>query len=110
MVLIDGDGTVFLPSLIAEGKHGGRKAGGLLSKSIGSYFPGQLFKLHVYVFLHKSGLAGALIRNKHKNSANKLEEFLIGFNQTASLFSAIDVGKGKEAADNKMRGAHLFLP
>ena len=37
-------------------------------------------------------------------SADQFEQFVMGFNQAAPLFSFVDVGIGKEAADSKIKG------
>ena len=109
VVLIDGDGTVFLPTLIAEGEQGGHEAASRLTTGIESYVGDQQSELHVYVFLKKSDLTSALKCHGHNNSSDKLDEFIMGFNEAYNLFSMVDVG-AKKTADNKIRGAHLFLP
>ena len=49
-------------------------------------------------------LQGACIKhNKMKNGSN-LYHFAHGFNQRQALFDYVDVGPGKEGADNKIRG------
>lgn len=88
--------------------------------------------LWVYVFLSKKGLAEAFRKagvvgvletgmgagtiwgcGKGKSmtaTTNMLEDFMIGFNQAAEKFVAIDVGGAKEAADAKIKGEAPELP
>jgi hypothetical protein len=110
VVLIDGDGAIFLPSLIAEGKQGGHEAASRLTTEIKAHLGPQQFKLHVYVFLNRRGLTVTLKRHGHVEAAAMFDEFLVGFNQAAERFAMIDAGELKEGSDHKIRGATLFLP
>jgi hypothetical protein len=42
-------------------------------------------------------------------SAEQFDAFLLGFNQASPLFSIVDVGRGKEAADVKVKGTGRFF-
>lgn len=55
------------------------------------------------IFCNKSGLLETLISN-NICTADEFEAFVIGFNQASPLFSIMDVGSGKEAADSKIKG------
>ncbi|EPQ59338.1 hypothetical protein GLOTRDRAFT_125643 [Gloeophyllum trabeum ATCC 11539] len=105
--LIDGDGTIFAPSLLAQGREGGRAAARQLTESIHKYLS-ELNQFHeaqlwVYVFFNKSGLLGTLQRVGLRDEAQSFEEFMIGFNQAGERFLMVDVGNAKEAADAKIR-------
>jgi len=55
------------------------------------------------MFMNKGGLADAL--NKiNMCTQTEFDAFIHGFNQAGPLFSIVDVGPGKEAADNKVKG------
>lgn len=56
------------------------------------------------IFCNKSGLLETLTTN-NVCTAEEFEAFVIGFNQASPLFSIMDVGSGKEAADSKIKGA-----
>lgn len=104
MVLIDGDGAIFLPSLIAEGKKGGHDAATRLTEGIQAHFEPHKFQLHVYVFHNRRGLTAALRRGGHSEAAAMFDDFVVGFNQAAERFAMIDAGELKEGSDHKMRG------
>ena len=60
----------------------------------------------VRAYADVKGLHGACVRNgKMKNGAS-LSLFVHGFNQRQGLFDFVDVGPGKESADNKIRGTY----
>jgi len=104
VVLIDGDGAIFLPSLIAEGKKGGHEAASRLSESIKAHLDPLQFQLHVYVFHNRRGLMATLKRCGYAEAAVMFDDFVVGFNQAAERFAMIDAGELKEGSDHKMRG------
>ena len=108
VVLIDGDGAIFLPSLIAEGVEGGIKAGEILYTGIASNLDNRRFQHHVMVFLNKSGVIATLKRHGYSKSAAMFDEFIIGFNAALRRFCVI--GVGESAAGDKIRGALFFSP
>lgn len=55
------------------------------------------------VYCNKAGLLETLTNNEIC-TAEQFEEFCLGFNQAHPLFSLIDAGGGKEAADAKIKG------
>lgn len=61
------------------------------------------------LFINVSGLATTLERNEICSS-KKFTEFVQGFNQATPLFTIVDVGYGKDAADAKLRGPHHAFP
>jgi hypothetical protein len=104
VVLIDGDGAIFLPSLIADGKKGGHEAASRLAERIKAHFEPHQFQLHVYVFHNRRGLTTTLKRSGHGDAAIMFDDFVVGFNQAAERFAMIDAGELKEGSDHKMRG------
>jgi hypothetical protein len=80
----------------------------LLSKGINDYLEaaqdglgrGQLW---ITVYMNKRGLAETLAATNHC-TLDEFDEFVIGFNQSSPLYSIVDVGNGKEAADAKIKG------
>lgn len=55
------------------------------------------------VYCNKAGLSETLTANG-ACTAEQFEAFVIGFNQASPLFSFVDVGSGKERADEKIKG------
>lgn len=104
VVLIDGDGAIFLPSLIAEGKKGGHEAASRLTEGIRAHLDPHQFQLHVYVFHNRRGLIATLKRCGHGEAAAVFDDFVVGFNQAAERFAMIDAGELKEGSDHKIRG------
>lgn len=107
VVLIDGDGAIFLPSLIAEGKKGGHEAASRLTESIKAHLEPAKFQLHVYVFHNRRGLMNTLKRCGYPDAATMFDDFVVGFNQAAERFAMIDAGEIKEGSDHKMRGMQV---
>ncbi|KAI0932235.1 hypothetical protein AcW2_000918 [Taiwanofungus camphoratus] len=110
LCLIDGDGNIFSPDLITRGQAGGRQAAMLLTKGLMDHLTsinnsetahgrGQLW---LTIYCNKSGLLETLIQND-VCSTEQFETFVVGFNQASPLFSIMDVGTGKEAADAKIK-------
>lgn len=60
-------------------------------------------RLWVSIYCNEQGLSETLYNNNICTSED-FESFCLGFNQAAPLFSIIDVGPGKEAADAKIKG------
>lgn len=115
LCLIDGDGNIFSPDLITRGQAGGRQAAMLLTKGLMDHLTsinnsetahgrGQLW---LTIYCNKSGLLETLIQND-VCSTEQFETFVVGFNQASPLFSIMDVGTGKEAADAKIKGMCLY--
>jgi hypothetical protein len=58
----------------------------------------------VKAFANLSGLAQACAREKKVKSVGDIAQFWIGFTRRYALVDFVDVGSGKEEADNKIRG------
>ncbi|CCM01962.1 uncharacterized protein FIBRA_04035 [Fibroporia radiculosa] len=59
-------------------------------------------QLWLTIYCNKAGLLETLTYN-NVCSVEQFEDFVIGFNQASPLFSIVDVGIGKEAADAKVK-------
>ncbi|KAI0669923.1 hypothetical protein C8Q78DRAFT_976572 [Trametes maxima] len=113
LCLIDGDGNIFSADLIKQGQAGGRQAAMLLTKGLTDHLAsidpdeasaaahgrGQVW---LTIYCNKSGLLETLLGNA-VCTADEFEAFVLGFNQSSPLFSIVDVGNGKEAADSKIK-------
>ncbi|KAH9849783.1 hypothetical protein C2E23DRAFT_736548 [Lenzites betulinus] len=111
LCLIDGDGNIFSADLIKQGQAGGRQAAMLLTKGLTDHLasidpteasaPGR-GQVWLTIYCNKSGLVETLLANA-MCTVEEFEAFVLGFNQSSPLFSIVDVGNGKEAADSKIK-------
>lgn len=110
--LIDGDGNIFSQDLLRYGLPGGRQAAALLTKGLNDHLENidssdaGRAQLWLTIYFNKTGLLETLTQN-HVCDAEQFEAFVMGFNQASPLFSMVDVGSGKEAADSKIKGETL---
>ncbi|KAF1847003.1 uncharacterized protein K460DRAFT_51679 [Cucurbitaria berberidis CBS 394.84] len=107
MVLIDGDGMVFRDEFLREGEQGGRHAAAQLSAAVQSYVEaetdiplGARIVCRIYANVH--GLADVLVRAGAIEDVGQFEDFARGFTRGKTLFDFIDVGAGKDRADEKI--------
>lgn len=109
LCLIDGDGNIFRPELIAQGNIGGGQAAKLLTEGIFRYLESSeatlagRAQIWLTVYCNLSGLRDTLIKND-LCTFEQFDAFVVGFNQSSALFAIIDVGGVKEAADSKLKG------
>ncbi|KAG6903384.1 hypothetical protein C0995_013137 [Termitomyces sp. Mi166 len=109
VALLDGDGAIFSPDLIAQGRVGGHAAAQKLSdyllQHLSSNFGANQYQLWVYVFFNKRGLVDTFGRVGKLLVKSRFDDFVMGFNQAAERFLMVDVGDAKEAADAKIKGS-----
>lgn len=107
VVLLDGDGAIFLPHLIARGQVGGQKAAIMLLEGIKEHMlslgDNRQFQISVYIFFNRQGLTKTLGYCGHPAARVHFDDFVVGFNQATERLLMVDVGSDKEAADSKMR-------
>jgi len=109
LCLVDGDGNIFSPELVSAGLPGGAKAAALLNRGIMEHLKtltGTSTKnpqIWLTIYCNLNGLRDTLI-NHHHCTAEEYDAFTEGFNKAAPLFSIVDVGSSKEAADTKLKG------
>ena len=58
----------------------------------------------VKAFANLSGLGQACVRDRKLTSVGDMNQFWIGFTRRYPMVDFVDVGPGKEEADNKLRG------
>lgn len=109
LVLLDGDGYAFRPSLIFEGRKGGVKAAELLAHSVWKTLGYRTdYRMSVYLICNKEGLAkhlsmGGITKGTTKETRRALlEDFWQGFQEPLSNF-VVDSGRAKESADHKLK-------
>lgn len=103
VTLIDGDGYIFSLELIKDGKVGGQLAAAELSKAL-TAVAGKRLPIYAVIYLNRNGLCDLLYSNDIIANKSDFDDFIVGFNQASPLLSIVDVGRGKEAADAKVRG------
>ncbi|CAG7848822.1 SubName: Full=Uncharacterized protein {ECO:0000313/EMBL:CCA68125.1} [Serendipita indica DSM 11827] len=106
--LLDGDGCIFSEQYLCQGYEGGIQAAQALSEGLTRYLRTSKQRMPTgcriltMLFLSKSGMEAVLCRN-HICTLEQFRAFMTGFGTAHPLFSVVDVGMGKEAADFKMR-------
>ncbi|KAJ4306696.1 hypothetical protein N0V88_000060 [Collariella sp. IMI 366227] len=105
IVLVDGDGLLFKGDFIRQGIEGGKKAAYALRTAIleqcGAHAVGTEVIAKVYANL--AGLCKAMRHDGSLKNESDLKDFTLGFTQAKASFDFIDVGRGKERADNKIK-------
>jgi len=109
LCLIDGDGYIFTKELLQLGSTGGQNAAKLLREGILGYLAdnGHLElsrrgKIWLILYFNRTGLLRVLKENS-VCSEQQFGEFIGAFHQASPLFSVVDVGNAKEAADAKIK-------
>ncbi|KAG0649144.1 hypothetical protein D0Z07_4472 [Hyphodiscus hymeniophilus] len=108
VVLIDGDGSKFLDELLQEPVTGAAKAAQRLNKEIKDYLKDTPLSavnlpILVRVFANLNDLARSLRLSNVIESADNMRTFAEQFTNSRAEFDFINVGRGKENADAKMR-------
>lgn len=110
LVLIDGDGMIFHEHFLSKGEEGGRQAVAVLRSSTDLYAREQMpelpvdFKIVTRMYANVKGLADRCSRSGLVSSPAMLEDFVRGFTRGNTLFDFVDVGPGKDRADEKVSG------
>lgn len=115
LVLIDGDGMIFDDRLIEQGEVGGKEAAGLLWNAITNHVHQMLpdlcsdYKIVARIYANLKGLGDACNKAGMVDRPTLIEDFARGFTGTKQLFDFIDVGMGKDRADDKISGILLLF-
>ncbi|KAL8715390.1 MAG: hypothetical protein Q9220_000723 [cf. Caloplaca sp. 1 TL-2023] len=108
LVLLDGDGMIFEDDMIRKGELGGKEAAAELWNDIKDYVHEKLSEIPAdcrivaRIYANLKGLADVCYRTRIVDSPSLLEEFYRGFTGSKILFDFIDVGPGKDRADEKI--------
>ncbi|KAG7285475.1 hypothetical protein NEMBOFW57_010103 [Staphylotrichum longicolle] len=105
VVLIDGDCLLFKESFIGKGVDGGKKAAYALRSAILEQCGSHANDIEVVakVYANLAGLCKAMPGDGSLSSESDLKDFSLGFTQAKASFDFVDVGHGKERADNKIK-------
>ena len=104
---------IFEDELIQKGEFGGQEAAGYLWKAVRENvrdgFPdvNAEYKIVVRVYANLKALGETCRRAGIIEDASQLEDFARGFTGNKQLFDFIDVGSGKDRADEKITGKPL---
>ncbi|KAK0705357.1 hypothetical protein B0H67DRAFT_382037 [Lasiosphaeris hirsuta] len=105
LVLIDGDGLLFNQDFIRQGIEGGKRAAYALRTAVlnqcGEHAAG--IEVIAKIYANLSGLGRAMRRDGSLESESDFKDFSLGFTQGKATFDFVDVGYGKERADNKIK-------
>ncbi|KAL1606346.1 hypothetical protein SLS60_003748 [Paraconiothyrium brasiliense] len=108
MVLIDGDGMIFENDFLRKGLAGGKQAAAALYSTIITYIERETntipttSRILCRIYANVKGLADVLVRVGILEHAGQFEEFVRGFTSGRTFFDFIDVGPGKDRADDKI--------
>ena len=103
---------IFEDSMIEKGEAGGKTAAAQLWSAVRDYIRSKLpglssdYKIVTRVYANLKGLGEACYRAGIINGPNTMDEFLRGFTGSKQLFDFIDVGSGKDRADDKICGEY----
>ena len=110
LVLIDGDGMIFEDDLLRKGEIGGKEAAAGLWNGIKDHVHNRLpdipsdCRIMARIYANMKGLSEVCWRAALVEKAGLVEEFYRGFTGSKILFDFVDVGPGKDRADEKING------
>ncbi|GAB7336106.1 hypothetical protein MBLNU13_g08904t2 [Cladosporium sp. NU13] len=114
-VLVDGDGAKFTSELLQARETGGGEAARRLNQAICHYLKGTEPELYaddasvvVHVWANLGDLAKVLVHDGSMGTTDQMSEFAEGFSRNRAEFNFVNVGRGKENADNKLRRMFNF--
>jgi hypothetical protein len=111
-VLLDGDGMIFTEELLQQGERGGKEAASRLWSAMNHFVQQDLPhlsspKILARIYANVKGLGDVLQKSGIVDRASLFEDFARGFNGSKLLFDFVDVGTGKDKADDKITGPFL---
>ncbi|KAI4189031.1 MAG: hypothetical protein LQ348_003854 [Seirophora lacunosa] len=107
-VLIDGDGMIFEDELIGKGELGGKEAATKLWNAIKDHMHEKLpdipseCRIVTRIYANLKGLADVCYKSGMVERTSTIEDFYRGFTGSKILFDFVDVGHGKDRADEKI--------
>ncbi|CAE6523587.1 unnamed protein product [Rhizoctonia solani] len=108
--LVDGDGYIFDKKFLVNGYEGGREAAASLTKQLHQDLGNTSTSIWTCVYYNHYGLKKVLSK-AHIIPETTFDEFCDGFRSASQLIQMMDVGRGKEAADEKIKEMlRVFAP
>ncbi|KAL1996492.1 hypothetical protein VTN49DRAFT_8092 [Thermomyces lanuginosus] len=107
LVLLDGDGLIFKDEFLRNGEQGGKDAANQLWKVVSQYISSNLPSVSspeiiTRIYANVKGLANACFNSGIIDDPSVMDDFVRGFNESRLLFDFVDVGTGKDRADDKI--------
>ncbi|KAL5119945.1 hypothetical protein ACEQ8H_002043 [Pleosporales sp. CAS-2024a] len=108
MVLIDGDGMIFEDQYLQQGEAGGRRAASQLDSALHQYIETETddiplgARIVCRMYANVRGLGEVLARKGIIAHSSVFDDFVRGFTRGKTLFDFVDVGTGKDRADEKI--------
>ena len=108
LVLIDGDGMIFEDALVQRGEAGGKEAAGQLWTAVREHVRrnspdlSSEYKIVARLYANLKGLGETCRKAGIVDDSSILEDFARGFTGSKQLFDFVDVGAGKDRADEKI--------
>ena len=105
---------IFEDNLIKQGEIGGKEAAAALSSSVRDYVhkavPGLSsdYRILARIYANIKGLGNICHTAGILPKSSTIEEFARGFTGSKHLFDFVDVGMGKDRADEKISGKSIF--
>ena len=106
---------IFQDEFLQKGEQGGREAANQLWNSVRGEIVQKLpdlssdVKIMTRIYANLKGLASACYKAGIVERPGLVEEFARGFTGSRQLFDFIDVGSGKDRADDKLSGELMSL-
>ena len=108
---------IFNDRFLQNGVAGGKEAGNLLWAATRNYIHQTIsdlssdFKIVARVYANLKGLGDACHKAAILDSSFSIDDFARGFTGSKQLFDFVDVGMGKDRADDKISGEpYLMTP
>ena len=101
---------IFDDDLIKQGETGGKEAATSLSSSVRDYVHRTVpdlssdYKIVTRIYANLKGLGDVCHKAGISTKPSTIEEFARGFTGSKHLFDFVDVGMGKDRADEKISG------
>lgn len=105
---------IFEDEMIKKGEIGGKEAATKLWNAIRDYVHEKLSdvqsdcRIMARIYANLKGLAEVCYKSGIVERSNMLEDFYRGFTGSKILFDFVDVGPGKDRADEKITGIRLL--
>ncbi|KAJ5938904.1 hypothetical protein N7466_002038 [Penicillium verhagenii] len=108
VVLFDGEAIIFKDEFLQLGEEGGRNAANQFYTAMHTYLLQNLPSVNVpkiilKLYLNVKGFAETCVRSGILSDPLTVHEFIRGFNETISYSEIIDIGSGKNRANDKIQ-------
>jgi hypothetical protein len=100
---------IFNDEFLRNGEQGGKDAANQLIATLNEYVAQNLPnvispKIVTHVFANIKGLGDACYNTGIVYKPSAVDDFVRGFNDSQPLFDFVDIGQGKDSADDKISG------